>query len=475
MKNDTAMSEKLEILQCLIENRMFASSSSALAQELGYKGKMTFYRIMKGEISEKTVEEVWERLKTVYYLEDDDLYAITRICYAAKEFYEAVLPEMNIRHPEWVENVIMSLVEDTYDYHSEAFKKEVVPVLKEWKQEEPNLFWGMAVLFYIRAKKIEPYQKEACTIRRRLLHELDEILYALYPENLQAHQAAQNVMETPHSSFSVWRLLFDAILLFRYYTETDFIRKVAKSAVLFDWPARSYWIAPGANYQEGETVWLLVENDFQTDAYGLYVVLRLTVGKTIDAFHVDEVCLFQFLTADNESDGSILSVARMSNGQKDSCYYVYRYEEEKRMLYFSVVPEYGNKYGLPEVLQRVDLQSPDGKDEKVWSRIMRKFDQEGNGRKIYQKALEDWLGIVDLSAKYSIKNVILDRTFFSLVLESAGATHTYRLSVSRYAFLSGIHPSSRIMITKHREDEAIYVEWPLLGYAVRLAEFTQVD
>ena len=85
-KNGTAMSEKLEILQCLIENRIFASSPSALAQELGYKGKMTLYRIIKEEVAEKTVNDVWEKLKAVYYLEDEDLFRIANICYTAKEF-----------------------------------------------------------------------------------------------------------------------------------------------------------------------------------------------------------------------------------------------------------------------------------------------------------------------------------------------------------------------------------------------------
>lgn len=104
------MSEKLEILQCLIENRIFASSPSALAQELGYKGKMTLYRIIKEEVAEKTVNDVWEKLKAVYYLEDEDLFRIANICFTAKEFYDWIVPEMNVRHPQWVENVIISLI-----------------------------------------------------------------------------------------------------------------------------------------------------------------------------------------------------------------------------------------------------------------------------------------------------------------------------------------------------------------------------
>ena len=48
------MIDKLKILQCLIENRAFASSHSALAKSLGYKGKMVVYRLMEGQVKEAT-------------------------------------------------------------------------------------------------------------------------------------------------------------------------------------------------------------------------------------------------------------------------------------------------------------------------------------------------------------------------------------------------------------------------------------
>lgn len=117
---------------------------------------MTLYRIIKEEVAEKTVNDVWEKLKAVYYLEDEDLFRIANICYAAKEFYDWIVPEMNVRHSQWVENVIISLIEEQYDYNSETFRKEVVPVLTDMKRDEPNIFWGMVVLFYIRAKKLSP-------------------------------------------------------------------------------------------------------------------------------------------------------------------------------------------------------------------------------------------------------------------------------------------------------------------------------
>lgn len=469
------MSEKLEILQCLIENRIFASSPSALAQELGYKGKMTLYRLIKEEVAEKTVNDVWERLKAVFYLEDEDLFRIANICYVAKEFYDWIVPEMNVRHPQWVENVIVSLVEDQYDYNSEAFRKEVVPVLADMKREEPNIFWGMVVLFYIRAKKIEPYVKDASAIRCNVLRELDEILFSLHPANVQAHQAAQNLMLTPHSSFHLWRLLFDGILLFRYYTEVDFIQKAVKSCILFNWPCRSYWITPGTNYHAGADVWLLVENNFYAATSGFYIALHLKVGQNIEEFNAINVCLLQFLDKDEHSGHSILVTTQMVDQTKDICCYLYEYDAGRQELHFSVVQEWGNRHGLPDMLQYIDLLSPEGKEEKVWSRILDKFDKAGKGKEVYSQAMERFLGITDLSGQYSLEDVIISRSFLSLVLKKDNKSYTYQLPVSQYNFLSEINASCKVMITRHESDGEIYVEWPSLGYAVKLSEFVRVE
>ena len=50
------MNEKLEILQCLVENRAFARSASAFAKALGGKGKMVIYRLMEGKTKDSTVD-----------------------------------------------------------------------------------------------------------------------------------------------------------------------------------------------------------------------------------------------------------------------------------------------------------------------------------------------------------------------------------------------------------------------------------
>ena len=68
------MNDELEILQCLIENRIFAPSPSALAKRLAYKGKMTIYRVMEGKVSFRVVHDVWRKLLKEFHITDDIPY-----------------------------------------------------------------------------------------------------------------------------------------------------------------------------------------------------------------------------------------------------------------------------------------------------------------------------------------------------------------------------------------------------------------
>lgn len=467
------MSEKLEILQCLIENRIFTSSPSTLAQELGYKGKMTFYRIIKGKVTENTVNDVWKKLKVAYYLEDDDLYRIANICYTAKDFYDRIVPEMNIWHPLWVENVIISLVEDQYDYCSETFKKEVLPELMEMKREEPNIFWGMAVLFYIRARKIEPYSKDTYMIRYNLLLDLDKILFSLHPENINAHQAVDNlitIMKLYNNTINIWTLLYNSIILFRYYTDTDFIRKAAQCSVIFDWPSRSYWIVPDTTYQKGAEVWLLVQNSFNTANNGIYIAIKLKAGKNIEEFIPQSTYIIQFLFPEN-----ILLVTRMNNGHKEICFYEYEYNANLKTLNLRPISDIDSCWNkLPDILYRIDSSSLNSMSEKVWWRILEKFDKGGTGQWTYKKAIEKFTGVSDLSNNYEIRDINISRTMLSMILIVSNKEQQYQIPITNYSFLSKINPSESVIITRHKSDNEIYVEWPNLGYAIKLSEWEKL-
>ena len=127
------MNDKVEILQCLIANRVFAPSHSALAKGLGYKGKMAIYRLMEGKAAERTVDEIWKRIQDRYIVSDITLYNLARIFEGAKYLVDRLLPEINREHPQWVEQLTLAFVNDYYDYFSPEFRREEAPFLKDRK------------------------------------------------------------------------------------------------------------------------------------------------------------------------------------------------------------------------------------------------------------------------------------------------------------------------------------------------------
>lgn len=278
-------------------------------------------------------------------------------------------------------------------------------------------------------------------------------------------------MITSHEqSVTVWELLYNGIILFRYYTEADFLNVAVKSSILFDWPARSYWIVPGTTYQQGACAWLLVAYNPNDSNYGFYMALHLEMGENTEEFQVLDCCILQFLFPEN-----ILCLTQLVNRVKIITYYNYEYNSDNQTLSFVAMPNDENQYKLPEMLCRINLSSPDGKNEKIWSRIFNRFDKEGKGRDIYMKTLEDFFEETDFSDSYKIEDVIISCSSLSLIVNHLEKRCKYQIPTESYAFLSEINPSQRIAFIKHNSDGELYVEWPDLGYGIKLSEFTQIE
>ena len=467
------MNDKVEILQCLIANRCFASSHSALAKELEYKGKMAIYRLTEGKATRRTVDEVWKRIQDRYLVSDITLYNLARIFEGAKYMIGKILPELNRKHPEWVENLILAFVNDYYDYFSPEFQKEEVPFLKDLRKDEPDIFWGLVAMLYIRCKKIDFYQGDPKLNLCRLIEALDHLLFTLYPERLDAHEASFNLKKIVAAP-NLYKAIVNCIILFRHYTEADFTKEASRGMMLFNWGKRSFWRNPDSCYGQGSEIWLLVEQNFGRATNGYYVVLRLEAGKDIQTFELKDSLVFCFWSIDDENDPPILQASRGSGTKREWCFYTYEYESEERLFSFEANPETGNLFGLPDTLRMINLDHPTGKDEKVWARILKRWD-ECQGCTVFQKAKEMISERMELKDEYKLEDVQISRNKFTLIIDIQGKVIKYELPIEAYDFLSEITPSQRILIVRHTDDHEIYVEWPDLGYGIRLAEFAIVE
>ena len=183
------------MLQCLIGGRAFAPSHSALAKELGYKGKMGVYRLMGGTVRPDTVDKTWRLIMERYRLTEEFLCGMARTFFGAGLFYTTLAAQMTRSHPRWAETLVLSLTAALYDHCSPQFRAETAPVLKDLMTDEPNVYWGIVALVYIRAKGIDVYKGKGGPqgAAAQIIDALDRLLYGAYPEKAGAHEAASNL------------------------------------------------------------------------------------------------------------------------------------------------------------------------------------------------------------------------------------------------------------------------------------------
>lgn len=468
------MNEKLEILQCLIKNRAFAPSASALAKDLGFSNKKaTIYRLMKGETKDSTVDEIWNKLLEEHCLTETNLYNLARIFEGAAHFSDLLLPEMNRKHPKWLRYLLLMLTDDDYEDCSSRFQQEVAPVLKDLKTDKPDVYWGIVTVIYMRCRQIDPYKLGIKRTFNLLIDELDGILFQWYPERADAHEVAFNLKELSYGT-NLWKIIEYCIILFRRYTEPDFSKYASQIMRLFNWGEVSYWRTPDCSYLQGSEVWLFVEYSLGRATNGFYVVLRLEAGKDNQTFLLKDALTYCFWTIDQDGEPPILQACRGANTQKEWCFYLYEYDEENGLLHLDANPDTGNLFDLPETLQKIHTDHPKGKDEKVWSVILRKWEKE-QGEAVFQQALERISGRTYLDDTYQVKDVCINRTSLTLSIEQDGHTVEYRIPIDEYEFLANISPTQYVLIVRREEDGVIYAEWPNLGYGIKLSEFTIVQ
>lgn len=464
------MDNKLKILKCLIENRAFSPSHAALAKELGYKGRMTVYRLIDGSVKGGTTNKMWDLIKLNYGLDDIGMYKLARMFCGFKHFYGTLVGEMNTSHNDWVKNLITSLVADAYEYCSPGFKAETAPVLIDLKADEPDVYWGMVALVYLHATKTDIYSEGAESASRRIITELDGLLYDLYPEKADAHDVAANLLSLAPAK-NLCGLLNHCIVLFRNYAESGYRNEATKELCLFGFGKRSYWHKPGCPYGKGQDVWLLIEQSYGRMTNGFYLALRLKTGEDIQTFSLEDILCLEFYSVVDDEDIPILQVCRRRGTEREWCHYLYYYDQQARELRFSANPDTGNTLIMPETLRMISLDSPEDRDEKVWARIMKEWD-ECQGPAMFQKAKEMFSGITDMSDAYNIVDVSISKTALTLLIEHEVMTREYRLPIDEYDFLTEINPSQNIIIARFESDSLLYACWPELGYSIKLDEFT---
>lgn len=184
----------------------------------------------------------------------------------------------------------------------------------------------------------------------------------------------------------------------------------------------------------------------------VYIAVCLKAGNNIRVY--SSIYILQFMFPENT-----LFVTRMNNGHKEMCVYKYDYDSEQKTLKFEPDSNIDGWNKLPDVLYRIDSSCLDSVPEKVWWRILEKFDNNGNGRDMYYKAIEKFTGVTDLPDQYIIQDISINRTMFSKIVNVSEQELQYQIPTNKYSFLLAINPSVSVIITRHESDNDLYVKW----------------
>ncbi|MDE6512370.1 MAG: hypothetical protein K2L00_09830, partial [Muribaculaceae bacterium] len=102
--------EILKTLQTVLHTELLAPSMSALAKKLGYSGRNTLYRILKGEAGAASVETLLTRLESHLNTDFNSLLRMEAAVTNASDFNRLIKPEFKQDYPEWQYQAILTFI-----------------------------------------------------------------------------------------------------------------------------------------------------------------------------------------------------------------------------------------------------------------------------------------------------------------------------------------------------------------------------
>ena len=125
------------------------------------------------------------------------------------------------------------------------------------------------------------------------------------------------------------------------------------------------------------------------------------------------------------------------------------------------------------LLQLIDLNTPNGKEDKVWKNIIEYF--KVNTRHSILKQAKNRMGITFMDDEFEVVDVVIGRKEMFVAIKELllpdQPVREYRLDLDKHEALKCIHPSDDACVIRKNEDEELYIAWLEKDLQIKLKEF----
>ena len=479
-RKSTTMNPKQELLQTLFESHVFTGSDSELGRILGYMngGRTTIERVRTGKrnLTEKTLDELFEKLHEEYLISPDDMATLADSIAYGKELYRQ-LREAYGTGSDWHDMAFSAIVTENYQALP-GMDEAVVIGLKEIKLQEPEVYYGMLSFFYILCKNISPYTGKGKKALCRQLPALNSLLAEGFPGCTRAYESAKKSIDITlaDESLTILKLIYNLRVIIRGYADdTYFENFIREMGHLLDVGDDSFWITPGETFHAGCEVWYMSVIPTKSHKRGTYTAMKLRAkSASTDSFELTQAYHFMFLIDEDYDNIHILQACDLPSGKTE--YAQYRYDGDSRLLElnFDDVPE--KTFNLPQVLECINHTAPRSKDEKVWARIIEKFLDDRSGQILLQAINSSADSNIEYLTGYEVTNVCIDRQEVIVSFESeANGSEQYSMDINAHPFFKSLTPFEFASVVRYKDTKELAICWNNLGQYIPLKEFTKIE
>ena len=420
------MSRKSEILQELMTQNFFASSSTRVASELNINGKMVFSRLAQGTAGERSIDRLWEQILHYYNLTESRLLIMPEIValsdILAAHYQAEQLPE---------------LLQPNGD---------TLPKAERIHRYDPLAYCYSLALFYTKAQHLAPDADGSSDVLIEILQQVDALLQRHFPDAHTAHViATDSITQAREIRIGGWCHLMNMVgRVICYYAHPLYMdEQFAEQFQPQPWKGTQWWVSDDDDKKH--RLWLMapVEEDV-----AIYDVLQIPV-VLYGAPEMDEVIYQRWGFMGKYGMVRVVS----PNGAKFERhgYYVYQIDEEQGEMALQELPDMPSHmpWHLPEKMRQVNRNS-------IWAKWVEQY-----GAEIEERLATEAVKAMGLeSTDYEVRDVTMSRHQCVLTVRLPHEPlQTIVLKIDKHPILKNLTTWDDVCLMRGIADGKLYACW----------------